>query len=45
MELVTKIAKEKLGSIWVIGMDEVPFQNVLGKEVGEALMEVRHLLS
>jgi apoptosis-inducing factor 3 len=40
MELVFALAKRKLGGIWVVGRDEVPFESILGKEVGRALMEV-----
>jgi apoptosis-inducing factor 3 len=40
MELVLALSKRKLGAINVISMDEVPFQNVLGEEIGRALMEV-----
>lgn len=41
MELVTALSKRKLQSIHVIGMEEYPFENVLGKEVGAALKKVR----
>lgn len=37
MELVAAVAKRGLASIDVIGMEEHPFQNVLGKEVGQGL--------
>lgn len=40
MELVTAVSKRKLASIHVVGMEEFPFQNVLGKEVGKGLMKV-----
>ena len=40
MELVAVSSKRKLASLDVIGMEEVPFQNVLGKEVGAGLMKV-----
>ena len=43
MELVNAIGKKKLQSIDVIGIGEVPFEAVLGKEVGRGLMQVRHL--
>jgi NADPH-dependent 2,4-dienoyl-CoA reductase/sulfur reductase-like enzyme len=43
MELVNAIGKKKLQSLYVIGIDEVPFQAVLGKEVGQGLMQVCHL--
>ncbi|KIY66532.1 flavo protein [Cylindrobasidium torrendii FP15055 ss-10] len=39
MEVVAAVAKRELASIDVIGMDEVPFQTVLGKEVGAGLMK------
>jgi apoptosis-inducing factor 3 len=52
MELVVAVAKRKLASIDVIGMEEYPFQAVLGKEVGKGLQQVcsirplqRHMLS
>ncbi|KAL4062236.1 hypothetical protein V8B97DRAFT_1947463 [Scleroderma yunnanense] len=37
MELVVAVAKRKLASIDVIGIEEVPFQSVLGKEIGTGL--------
>ncbi|KAJ7183165.1 hypothetical protein C8R46DRAFT_1307300 [Mycena filopes] len=37
MELVAAVSKRKLASIDVIGMEEYPFELVLGKEVGKAL--------
>ncbi|KAG2756692.1 hypothetical protein P692DRAFT_20825944 [Suillus brevipes Sb2] len=39
MELVVAVAKRELASIDVIGMEEHPFQNVLGKEVGQGLQK------
>ncbi|KAF9237628.1 hypothetical protein BU15DRAFT_75823 [Melanogaster broomeanus] len=39
MELVVAVAKRKLASIDVIGVEEVPFQAVLGKEVGKGLQK------
>ncbi|CAE7206097.1 unnamed protein product [Rhizoctonia solani] len=39
MELVAVASKRKLAGLNVIGMEEVPFQNVLGKEVGAGLMK------
>ena len=41
MELVVAVSKKKLASIDVIGMEEVPFEIVLGKEVGQGLQKVR----
>jgi len=40
MELVVALLKRKLASIDVIGMEEVPFEIVLGKEVGAGLKKV-----
>ncbi|ESK86596.1 rhodocoxin reductase [Moniliophthora roreri MCA 2997] len=37
MELVVALSKKKLASIDVIGMEEFPFETVLGKEVGAGL--------
>lgn len=37
MELVAAVSSRKLASIDVIGMEEFPFEAVLGKEVGAAL--------
>ncbi|TFK27152.1 flavo protein [Coprinopsis marcescibilis] len=37
MELVAAISKRKLASIDVIGMEEFPFEAVLGREIGAAL--------
>jgi hypothetical protein len=42
MELVIAISKRKLASIDVIGMEDYPFQAVLGDEVGAALKKVSH---
>ncbi|QRW21600.1 apoptosis-inducing factor 1 [Rhizoctonia solani] len=39
MELVVVASKRKLASLDVIGMEEVPFENILGKEVGAGLMK------
>jgi len=39
MELVVVASKRKLASLDVIGMEEVPFERVLGKEVGAGLMK------
>lgn len=40
MELVVAMSKRKLASIDVIGMEEYPFQAVLGTEIGAALKKV-----
>lgn len=42
MELVVAVQKRKLASIDVIGMEEFPFETVLGKDVGRALLKVRY---
>ncbi|KAG8756174.1 hypothetical protein FRC12_010665 [Ceratobasidium sp. 428] len=39
MELVVVASKRKLASLDVIGMEEVPFERILGKEVGAGLMK------
>ncbi|KAF7985675.1 hypothetical protein HWV62_2223 [Athelia sp. TMB] len=39
MELVGALAKRELESIHVVGRDEVPFQAVLGKEVGKGMQK------
>jgi hypothetical protein len=44
MELVVAVAKRGLASIDVIGMEEYPFQSVLGKEVGHGLQKVATLI-
>lgn len=41
MEIVAAVSKRKLASINVIGMEEFPFEAVLGKEIGAALKKVR----
>lgn len=45
MELVTTVAKRKLASIDVIGMEEFPFEAILGKEVGAGLLKVTEMIS
>lgn len=40
LELVAAVSKRGLASIDVIGLDEVPFEAVLGKVVGAGLMKV-----
>lgn len=42
MELVAAVSKRKLASIHVIGMEEYPFEAVLGKEVGKGLKQVSY---
>jgi pyruvate/2-oxoglutarate dehydrogenase complex dihydrolipoamide dehydrogenase (E3) component len=41
MEIVGTVSSRKLASIDVIGMEEFPFENVVGKEVGKGLKAVR----
>jgi hypothetical protein len=43
MELVVAVAGRQLASIDVIGMQEYPFQSILGKEVGRGLQKVATL--
>jgi hypothetical protein len=43
MEIVAAVSKRELASIDVIGMEEYPFEMVLGKEVGKGLKQVRRL--
>jgi hypothetical protein len=40
MELVAAMSKRKLASIDVIGLEEFPFEAVLGKAVGAVLKKV-----
>ena len=40
MELVNAIGKKKLQCLDVIGIEEVPFEAILGKEIGRGLMQV-----
>ena len=39
MELVVAMTKRKLASIDVVGMEETPFERILGKQVGAALQK------
>lgn len=41
MEAVLAVSKRELASIDVIGMEDYPFEAILGKEVGKGFMEVR----
>ena len=40
MEIVAAVSKRRLASINVIGMEEFPFEAVLGKEIGAGLKKV-----
>lgn len=42
MEIVVAIAQRKLASIDVIGMEEFPFEAVLGKAVGAGIKKACH---
>ncbi|KAH9953007.1 flavoprotein [Lactifluus volemus] len=39
MELVVAVSKRKLASIHVIGMENYPFENVLGRDIGAGLKQ------
>ncbi|KAI0249164.1 flavoprotein [Lactifluus subvellereus] len=39
MELVVAVSKRKLASIHVVGMEQYPFENVLGQEIGAGLKQ------
>jgi NADPH-dependent 2,4-dienoyl-CoA reductase/sulfur reductase-like enzyme len=39
MELVVALSKRKLASIHVVGMEQYPFENVLGKDIGAGLKQ------
>ena len=39
MELVMAVSKRKLASIHVVGMEQYPFENVLGQEIGAGLKQ------
>ena len=41
MEVVSTVGSRKLASIDVIGMEEFPFEAILGKQVGKGLMQVK----
>ena len=43
MELAVAVSSRKLASIDVVGQESVPFESVLGKEVGRGLMKVQIL--
>lgn len=44
MELMVAVQKRNLASIDVIGMEEFPFEMVLGKQVGAGLKKVSSVL-
>ena len=39
-EAASAIAKKEPKSVTLVGMDEIPFEALLGKEIGSAIMEV-----
>jgi hypothetical protein len=41
MELVVAVAKKELASIDVVGRGSVPFEAILGTQIGNGLMNVR----
>ena len=41
MEVSMALLKKEPKSVTLVGMDEVPFEAILGKEIGVAIMEVR----
>jgi NAD(P)H-nitrite reductase large subunit len=43
MEVAGTISKRGMKSIDMVGMEEVPFETILGKEVGAGLQVVRYL--
>jgi hypothetical protein len=43
MEIVITVLKRKLASIDVIGRGSVPFEPVLGKDIGGAIQKVKSL--
>ena len=40
MEAASAILKKEPESVTLVGMDETPFEAILGKEIGNAVMEV-----
>ena len=44
MELVVTVTSRKLASIDVVGMEEFPFELILGKQVGAGLKKVISIL-
>ena len=43
MEIVVSVLKRALASIDVVGRGHVPFEAVLGKDIGTAIQKVRRL--
>ena len=44
MEVSMALLKKEPKSVTLVGMDEVPFEAILGKDIGIAIMEVSELL-
>lgn len=44
MEVAAAIAKKEVKSVTLVGMDEVPFEAILGRDIGVAIMEVCHMI-
>lgn len=42
MEVAAALLKKEPKSITLVGMDEIPFEAILGKEIGKAIMEVSY---
>jgi hypothetical protein len=40
MEVAMAVLKKEPKSVSLVGMDEIPFEKILGKEIGSAIMEV-----
>ena len=41
MEVASAVLKKEPKSVTLVGVDETPFEAILGKEIGTAIMEVR----
>jgi len=41
MEVSMALMKKEPKSVTLVGMDEIPFESILGREIGTAIMEVR----
>ena len=40
MEVAAALIKKEPKSVTLVGMDEIPFEAILGKDIGKAIMEV-----
>ena len=43
MEVSMALLKKEPKSVSLVGMDEIPFEKILGRDIGNAIMEVRAL--